>query len=101
MSRITAGLGGVFTEALGDAALRLPPFGTEEAERMLRSLRAARVLKGFRGKPPVDVRAAAQVISQVSLMASELEGEISELDINPLIASPSGVSAVDIRIRRA
>jgi acetyltransferase len=98
---ITAGLGGVFTEALGDVALRLPPFGEEDAEGMLRSLRAARVLEDFRGKPAVNIRAAARVISQLSLMAAELEGEISELDINPLITAPEGVLAVDIRIRRA
>ena len=97
---VTAGLGGIFVEALGDVSLRLPPFGPAEAEKMLRQLRAARILNGFRGGPAVSVPAAAATISRLSEMAAELTATISEIDINPLIATSSSAVAVDVRMRK-
>ena len=98
---VTAGLGGIFVEVLEEVARRLPPFGPDEAGRMLRGPRTARALDGLRGGPAANASAAAKVLSRVSEMAAELEGLISEMDINPLIASPGGACAVDVRIRKA
>ena len=83
----------------GDVARRLPPFDAHEATEMLRGLRAAKVLEGVRGAPAADIHAAAAVLARISEMAMELEEEIAELDINPLIATPDDAIAVDVRIR--
>lgn len=98
---VTAGLGGIFVVVLEEVARRLPPFGPDEAGRMLRGPRTAKALDGLRGGPAANASAAAKVLSRVSEMAAELEGLISEMDINPLIASPRGACAVDARIRKA
>ncbi len=98
---VTAGLGGIFVEALGDVSLWLPPFGPAEAGNMLRHLQAARILDGFRGGPAVSVPAAAAAISRLSEMATELTESISEIDINPLIATSDSAVAVDVRMRKA
>jgi acyl-CoA synthetase (NDP forming) len=96
---VSAGLGGVFVEVAEDVTRRLPPFDTHEAAGMLRGLRAAKILEGVRGAPAADIHAAAAVLARISEMAMELEGEIAELDINPLIATPDDAVAVDVRIR--
>ena len=96
---VTAGLGGVFVEVLQDVARRLPPFDSHEAADMLRGLRGAKVLEGVRGKPAVSISAAADVLSRISEMAVELNEEIAELDINPLIVTPEEALAVDVRVR--
>jgi acyl-CoA synthetase (NDP forming) len=97
---VTAGLGGIFVEALGDVSLRLPPFGPAEAGKMLLHLRSAKILDGFRGGPAVSVPAASAAISRLSEMAAELAATISEIDINPLIATSSSAVAVDVRMRK-
>ncbi len=96
---VSAGLGGVLVEVVEDVARRLPPFEAHEAGGMLQGLRAAKVLEGVRGSPAVDVHTAAAALARISEMAAELEGEIAELDINPLIATPDEAVAVDVRIR--
>jgi len=98
---VTAGVGGIFVEALGDLSRRLPPFDETVAERMLRALRSAKVLEGLRGAPAVNMPESAAVLARVSQMASELEDQIAELDINPLIAGPNNSVAVDVRIRKS
>jgi acetyltransferase len=96
---VTAGLGGVFVEVLQDVTRRLPPFDSQEAAEMLRSLRGAKVLEGVRGKPAVHLSAASNVLSRLSEMAVEMKEEIAELDINPLIVTPKEALAVDVRVR--
>ena len=97
---VTAGVGGIFVEALGDLSRRLPPFDETVAEKMLRALRSAKVLEGLRGAPEVNMPELAAVLARVSQMASELQDQIAELDINPLIAGPKKSVAVDVRIRK-
>ena len=67
---------------------------------MVASLRGAALLAGFRGTPPADVAALLDVLHRVALMA-DLVPEIAELDLNPVIAGPTGAVAVDIRMRLA
>jgi acetyltransferase len=64
---------------------------------MIAEVKGAKLLKGFRGKPPADVDALADTLVSVSHMAVHLEGSLAELDINPLMVLPAGlgVKAVD------
>ncbi|MDK9496636.1 acetate--CoA ligase family protein [Streptomyces katrae] len=91
---VTVGLGGVLVEVLRDAAVRVPPFGEDQARTMLRELRGAALLDGVRGAPPADVDALVEVVLRVQRMALELGDDLSELDINPLMVLPRGQGAV-------
>jgi acyl-CoA synthetase (NDP forming) len=98
---VMAGLGGVFVEVFADVAFRVCPIGREEARAMLRSLRAWPVIQGARGRAAVDqdaiVDALVRIGGEDGLMCA-LGDAIEELDVNPLIVSPSGAVAVDARI---
>jgi acetyltransferase len=89
------GLGGVFVEALKDVALRLAPIDEEMALEMIHEVKGVKLLQGFRGQPPVDLRAIARVLVALSTMAAQLDEHISEVDINPLLARPDGCLALD------
>ncbi|GHC60833.1 acetate--CoA ligase family protein [Streptomyces flavofungini] len=91
---VTVGLGGVLVEVLRDVAVGVPPFGEEEARRMLSSLRGRALLDGVRGAPPADLDALVEVVLRVQRMALELGDELAELDINPLLVLPRGQGAV-------
>ncbi|SDM92614.1 acetate--CoA ligase family protein [Streptomyces wuyuanensis] len=91
---VTVGLGGVLVEVLRDVAVRVPPFGEDQARSMLAELRGRALLEGVRGGPPVDVDALVEVVLRVQRMALELGGDLSELDINPLMVLPRGQGAV-------
>jgi acetate---CoA ligase (ADP-forming) len=91
------GLGGLFAEAFGDVAVALAPVRADEAEALIRSLAAAPVLAGARGRPPVDVAAAARVAAALSRVAAE-RPEIAEIEINPLLVLADGALALDARI---
>jgi acyl-CoA synthetase (NDP forming) len=92
-----AGLGGVYAEVLDDVAVALAPVGEDRAERMLHSLRAAALLRGVRGRPPVDVRAAARALAALSRVAAA-HPEIAEIEVNPLLALPDRALGLDARI---
>ncbi|NGO08431.1 acetate--CoA ligase family protein [Streptomyces sp. HC44] len=91
---VTVGLGGVLVEVLRDTAVRVPPFGEEQARAMLDELRGRALLDGVRGRPPSDLDALVEVVLRVQRMALELDGELAELDINPLMVLPRGQGAV-------
>ncbi|MFI8961567.1 acetate--CoA ligase family protein [Streptomyces sp. NPDC053493] len=91
---VTVGLGGVLVEVLNDAAVRVPPFGEREARDMLGELRGRALLDGVRGAPAADVDALVEVVLRVQRMALELDGDLAELDINPLMVLPRGQGAV-------
>jgi len=97
---IVFGLGGVATEVLGDHIARLSPLTDTDAAEMIHGVRAAQLLTGHRGSPPADVAGLADVLLRVSRLADELP-EVAELDLNPVIARPQDVQAVDVRIRIA
>jgi acetyltransferase len=96
---VLAGMGGVWTELLHDAAVRLAPVDDTEALEMLQGLQSAPLLAGFRGAPPRDRRALAALITRVSLLALEYP-ELTELDLNPVLVLPEGKGAriADVRI---
>jgi acetate---CoA ligase (ADP-forming) len=91
------GLGGVFTEVLKDVAFALAPVDAATGRRMLDSLRAAALLRGVRGRPPVDLDAAAASIAAITRVAVT-HPEISELEVNPLLATPDRAIGLDARI---
>ncbi len=95
---VLAGMGGVLAETLRDVQLAVAPVDEAHALAMLRSLRGAAVFGGVRGRAAVDVSAVAGVIARVSELMAD-NPEISELDLNPMLAIPDGCVAVDWRIR--
>ncbi len=95
---VLMGLGGTAAEALGDVSLRLAPVDDAEAGQMMDQLRGAALLKGFRGAPPVKRPALLEAVMRLSILAAQVPA-IAELDINPLLAGPGGVMAVDARVR--
>jgi acyl-CoA synthetase (NDP forming)/GNAT superfamily N-acetyltransferase len=99
-SLVMLGLGGVYTDLLGDRAFRLVPVTDLEAGRMWRSLRAAPLLTGYRGAPPVDTGAVEDLMLRLGRLAEDLP-EIAELDLNPVLAGPNGLVAVDAKLRLA
>ncbi|MFF0558522.1 acetate--CoA ligase family protein [Streptomyces sp. NPDC004266] len=90
------GLGGVLTETLRDVAFALAPVAAGSAERLLRGLRTAALLDGVRGRPAVDVTAAAAVVARVTEVAAA-HPEIAELEVNPPLVRPDGALALDAR----
>lgn len=91
---VTVGLGGVLVEVLQDVAVGIPPFGEDQARAMLGELRGRALLDGVRGAPPADIDALVEVVLRVQRMALELDGQLAELDINPLVVLPRGEGAV-------
>ena len=91
------GSGGVMVEVYNDVALRRCPITRSEAQAMIAEVKGARLLRGFRGRPAADLEALEDTLVRVSYLAMHLEGHLAELDINPLMALPSGqgVKAVD------
>jgi len=91
------GMGGLYTEVLSDVAAALAPVDEGEAERLIRSLRGAPLLSGARGRPPIDVGAAARAVAILSRVAGE-HPELDEIEINPLLVLPEGALGLDARI---
>jgi acyl-CoA synthetase (NDP forming) len=91
---VTFGLGGVMVEVV---ALRLAPLREIDAAEMLDEIRGARVLGAFRGRPPVDRAAIEAALLAVSSLMVE-RPEVGELDLNPVLAYPDGLLAVDARV---
>lgn len=94
---VAFGLGGVLVEVLKDVTFRLAPVDADEALSMLDSIRAAEVLRGVRGQAGVDRWAVAEQIRRVSELVADFP-EIAEVDLNPVIATPEGAVAADIRV---
>lgn len=94
------GLGGLFVEALQEVSFRLVPLLPEDAQELIGEVRGARCLDGFRGSPPASKAALARAILDLARLAEqpELGRVIREVDVNPLLAGPEGVVALDALI---
>ncbi len=92
---VMVGAGGVLIEFLRDQALALAPFDTDEARRLIDSLALRPLLDGKRGRPPADVAALAEALARFSVMTADLADFLVEIDVNPLLAGPQGVLALD------
>ncbi|MCX9192895.1 GNAT family N-acetyltransferase [Carbonactinospora thermoautotrophica] len=97
---VACGLGGVATEVLRDQVFRMPPLTDLDAAEMLRSLRSAPLLFGYRGAQGVNIGAVEELLQRVGQLAATLP-EVTELDLNPVMAGPSGAVPVDVRVRVA
>jgi acyl-CoA synthetase (NDP forming) len=95
---VAFGIGGIFVEAIKDVTFRLCPTTKERALRMINEIKMQKMLNGFRGLPPVNRDALADMIVKVSELAIELDEYIKEIDLNPVIANEDGVYGVDARI---
>jgi acyl-CoA synthetase (NDP forming) len=87
------GLGGIFVEVLKDVTFRRCPFGMDEAERMIRSIRAAPLLLGARGRPVADIAALAEMLARLSVFAHQAGPRLLGVDLNPVFAMPAGQGA--------
>ena len=94
-----AGSGGLYAEILRDTAVRLAPVTEAEAEAMLRALRIAPLLTGARGRPRLDIDAAATALAALSRVAAA-HPELAELEINPLLVTRTEAIALDARFIR-
>lgn len=91
------GTGGQLVEVFKDRALALPPLNTTLARRMMEQTRIYTALKGVRGRKPVDLNALEQLMVRFSRLVVE-QRWIREIDINPLLAGPDGLIALDARV---
>jgi acetyltransferase len=91
------GHGGVATEVIGDRAMGLPPLNRNLAMDMIGRTQVARLLKGYRDRPPAKMETIAAALVSLSDLMVDCP-EIAELDINPLLADADGVIALDARI---
>ncbi len=94
---VAFGLGGVLVEVLKDVTFRLAPTTPQEARSMVDGIKAAEILDGVRGAAGVDKDALADVVHQLSQLVADFPA-FSEVDLNPVLASKSGATAVDVRI---
>jgi len=89
---IMFGLGGIFVEVLKDVSFRIAPVTRYDAETMLKEIRAARILDGYRGEPPRDKEALVEIIVNLSKLMEDLN-EVSDVDLNPIMAFEKGKGA--------
>ena len=97
---VAFGLGGIMTELLHDVTHRFAPFDLDTAREMIEEIKGAALLKGYRGKPALDVAALADTLARVSLLIEDHADRIAEIDINPLFVGEAGkgVAAADALI---
>lgn len=96
-SVILVGMGGVAAEVFQDRALALPPLNETLARRALESLESWPLLRGYRGRPGVNIDKLIEVLMRFSYLVADYP-EIKELDVNPLLATPEDVIALDARV---
>ena len=95
---ILFGQGGTAVEIVRDKSLELPPLNRPLARAQIERTRIAALLKGYRDRPAVDIDGVVGVLVQLSQIVAD-HGEVTEIDINPLLCDARGVIAVDCRIR--
>ncbi len=99
-SLVVFGLGGVASDVLADHAARLTPLTDTDADKLIHSIRSAPLLLGHRGGVAVDLAALRDLVLRTSRLADDLP-EVTQLDLNPVIARADGVFVVDARIKVA
>jgi len=94
------GLGGITVELFRDVSLRLLPIDRDDALEMIHEIKAAPLLKGYRGQQKIDVEALADALLNLAQIAQD-HPDIVEIDLNPAFAYPEGLVVVDARILKA
>ena len=96
---LTIGAGGVLTELIEDTASLILPASREDIAEALQSLKVARLLNGYRGKPAADILSVVRAIEAVGNYVIQNNDRLEELDINPLMAGTKQSVAADALIR--
>src|SRR4051794_3539599 len=99
---IAFGIGGINVEVLGDVRFRIAPLTDHDVDDLVHEIRGLPLLTGFRGRPAADINALREILLRVSHLAERVP-EISELDLNPVIALAAGAGCrvIDARIKVA
>jgi acetate---CoA ligase (ADP-forming) len=97
---VAFGPGGVMAELIGQAGFRIAPITDVDAAELLSTGKAGRLVAGFRGAPAADAAALTDLLMRLSALAEDLP-EVTELDMNPVIAHEQGCTVVDCRARVA
>jgi acetate---CoA ligase (ADP-forming) len=95
---VAFGPGGVLAELIGGAQFRIAPLTDRDADELVQGGKAGQLVRGFRGAEAADAGALVALVHRLSQLALDLP-EVSELDLNPVLALPAGCVAVDARIR--
>ncbi len=93
---VLVGMGGIYTEVFKDSSIRIAPLNENDAREMIRELKIAPILSGVRGQKGINEKKLVQLLLGVSKLMSGKKAK--ELDLNPVIATPETVEAVDVRI---
>ena len=94
---IMFGLGGIYTEVYKDVTFRVVPIKKEDAEEMLREIKAAPILEGFR-KIKVDREAIVGLLMKVSALGEKYRDKLDQMDLNPVFVKEKGVVVVDAKM---
>lgn len=97
---VAFGPGGSLAELIGEAGFALAPLTDRDARELVLGGKAGRLVRGFRGAPPRDIGALADLLHRLARLGEDLP-EVAELDLNPVMALPDGYVAVDARLRVA
>jgi len=94
---IMFGIGGILVEVVKDVSFRVLPISRTAPRKMIKEIKSYPILKGIRGRPPVDQKAICTLLLTVSDII-EAYPDIQEMDLNPVIAHEDGITIVDVRI---
>jgi acyl-CoA synthetase (NDP forming) len=95
---VAFGPGGVFAELIGEAGFRIAPLTDADARELVTTGKAGRLVAGFRGAPPADTGALADLVLRLARLGDDFP-DVAELDLNPVLGLPDGCVAVDARVR--
>jgi acetate---CoA ligase (ADP-forming) len=95
---VAFGPGGVYAELIGEAAFRIAPLTDRDADELVYGGKAGKLVRGFRGAPPADGAAVADLLLRLARLCEDIPS-VAELDLNPVLALPDRCVAVDARIR--
>jgi acyl-CoA synthetase (NDP forming) len=95
---VAFGPGGALAELIGDASFRLAPLTDRDADELVQEGKAGRLVAGFRGSEPANAPALVDLVVRLGRLAEDLP-QVAELDLNPILAGPTGCVAVDARVR--
>ena len=93
-----AGIGGIYTEVFRDVSFRVLPITKEDAINMIEDLKGNRILKGFRGAPPVDVNMLAEALVNIGKFGTDMASYYESIDFNPIIFYENEYVVVDAKI---
>lgn len=95
---VLLGIGGTGVEIYRDVTLRMAPLALKDIESMIKCLKAHRILEGYRGSPPIDLKELERLLLTFSDLVMDLEKFIESIDLNPVFCSPSRCVVADARI---